>query len=142
MPDNMAAIIVWRCRQIPVMAKYFAPDLLDEIARAKYLYIRSGKHRFIPIWVVVVNGRVIVRSWNDDPKGWFRAFLQQPRGHIRLTKDSEEIAIRAVRVRNAKLNDAADEAYAAKYTTKPNQRYVIGFRERNRKACTLELLPA
>ena len=124
------------------MPNNFAPELLDAFARAKYLYIRSGAHRFIAIWVVVVDGRVIVRSWNDKAGGWYRAFLKQPRGDVRLGKDAAEIAIRAVRLRSAKLNDAADEAYAAKYTTKANQKYVIGFREPARKACSLELLPA
>lgn len=82
---------------------------------------------------------MIVRSWNDKPGGWYRAFLEQPRGHVRL--DGEELPIRAVRLRSARLNDAADEAYAAKYTTKANAKYVKGFRTATRKATTLELLP-
>lgn len=124
------------------MPKSFSTDRLDAFARTKYLYIRSGDHRFIPIWVVLVDGHVIVRSWNDKAGGWYRAFLKEAHGHVRLRKDSEEIAIRTVHLRNAKLNDAADEAFAAKYTTPANQKYVFGFREPARKACTLELLPA
>ncbi len=119
----------------------FAPELLDRFRTTKYLYIRSGGHRFICIWVVVVDGRVIVRSWNDEHDGWYRAFLSEPNGHVRFVKESEELAVRAVRLRSASINDRADDAYAAKYTTKPNQKYVIGFRAAQRKACTLELLP-
>lgn len=124
------------------MAQTFSNELLDEFARRKALYIRSGDHRFIGIWVVVVDGRVIVRSWNDKTGGWYRAFLKEPHGAVRFEKNGQETAIRAVRVRGATLNDAADDAYAAKYTSKANQKYVTGFRESARKACTLELLPA
>ena len=50
--------------------------------------------------------------------------------------------IRAVPVRSKTLNDAADDAYAAKYTTKANARYVKGLAMAERKVNTLELIPA
>jgi len=53
-----------------------------------------------------------------------------------------ELSVRAVPVHSARLNDAADEAFAAKYTTKANLKYVEGFRLAKRKATTLELIPA
>ena len=102
--------------------------------------IRSGTHRFIPVWVVVVESRVIVRSWNDKAGGWYRAFLAQPRGHVRI--DDHELPVRAVPLRSQRLNDAADDAYAAKYTTKSDAKFVMGFRAPGRKATTLELVPA
>jgi hypothetical protein len=101
--------------------------------------IRAGGHRFILVWVVVVEGRVIVRSWNDKPGGWYRAFLAEPNGHVRL--DDREVPIRAVILRSKRLNDAADDAYAAKYTAKADAKYVEGFRDPRRKATTLELIP-
>lgn len=122
------------------MTKHFGRDTLAAFAAVKYMKIRSGEHRFIHVWVVVVDGRVIVRSWNDEPGGWYRAFLVEPRGHVQL--DGREVPVRAVRLRSQRINDAADDAYAAKYTTKPNLKYVEGFRLARRKACTLELLPA
>ena len=40
--------------------------ILRQLDEAKYLTIRAGAdHRFIWVWVVVVNGRVYIRSWND-----------------------------------------------------------------------------
>ena len=102
--------------------------------------IRSGDHRFIAVWVVVVEGRVIVRSWNDKRGGWYRAFLQEPRGDVQL--DGRELPVRARELQSERLNDAADDAYAAKYTTKANAKYVRGFRALRRKAATLELLSA
>lgn len=121
------------------MPNRFPAKTLAAFAATKYLYIRSGEHRFVSIWVVVVEDRVIVRSWNDKPVGWYRAFLAEPRGHVRL--DGQELSVRALRPRSARLNDAADAAYAAKYTTKANVKYVEGFKTAQRKATTLELLP-
>ncbi|HKD91268.1 MAG TPA: DUF2255 family protein [Terriglobales bacterium] len=84
--------------------------------------------------------RVLVRSWNDKASGWYRALLAAKRGAVRLGE--REVQIRAVPPRSQRLIDAADDAYAAKYTTKSNLKYVEGFRTVKRKARTLELLPA
>jgi hypothetical protein len=54
----------------------------------------SGAHRFIGIWVVVVKGRVFVRSWSVKPNGWYRTFLKEPRGTIQVA--NYEIAVRTV----------------------------------------------
>lgn len=121
-------------------AKRFPSKTLAAFEASKYMPIRSGSHRYILIWVVVVNGRVIVRSWNDKPSGWYRAFLSDPLGHVRLNED--EVSVRAVPVRGARLNDGADEAFALKYTTKSNLKYVEGFKLPRRKMTTLELVPA
>ncbi len=122
------------------MTKRFPLPILGAFAATKYLKIRAGEHRFILIWVVVVQGRVIVRSWNDKPAGWYRAFLSDARGDVQI--DDEQVAVRAVPLRSRRLNDAADDAYARKYTTKANAKYVTGFRAPERKATTLELVPA
>ena len=83
---------------------------------------------------------MVVRSWNDKPNGWYRAFRLQPQGHVRL--DDRELPVRAAPVRSLRLNDATDEAFASKYTTKANAKYVKGFKTPKRKAATLELIPA
>jgi hypothetical protein len=121
------------------MAGRFPSRVLAEFEETKYLYIRSGEHRFIAIWVVVVDGRVIVRSWNDKPSGWYRAFLKEPYGDVRLGE--REVPVHAIPVRSQKLNNAAQAAYAAKYTTKSNVKYVEGFAEERRVVTTLELVP-
>lgn len=120
--------------------KIFPPRVRAGFAATKYLPIRAGDHRFINIWVVVVGDRVVVRSWNDKPNGWYRAFISQPLGSVKI--DDLEVRVRAVPVRSARLNDATDEAFAAKYTTKANAQYVKGFKNPRRKAATLELVPA
>src|SRR5689334_5462726 len=73
-------------------AKVFPSRILAGFAATKYLPIRAGDHRFINIWVVVVGDRVVVRSWNDKPTGWYRAFLSQPLGSVRI--DDRELAVR------------------------------------------------
>lgn len=59
-----------------------------------------------------------------------------------MPKIEREVRIRAIPLRSKKLNDAADSAYAAKYTTKANAKYVRGFATETRKATTLELIAA
>ncbi len=118
----------------------FSPQDLAAFDSTKYLYIRSGEHRFIAVWVVVVEGRVIVRSWNDKAKGWYRAFLAEPRGDVKIGE--REVPVRGVPLRSQRINDAADEAYAAKYTSKANAKYVRGLRTAKRKATTMELVAA
>lgn len=119
--------------------KHFPEKTLAEFDKTKYMGIRAGEHRFIQIWAVVVQGRVIVRSWNDKPRGWYRAFLSQPRGEVRLGE--RQIPIRGVPLRSKRINESADEAYAAKYTTRSDATFVKGFRVAWRKAATLELVP-
>ena len=119
--------------------KRFGTKTLAIFSATKHLYLRCGEHRFVPVWVVTVDGRVLVRSWNDKTDGWYRAFLGQPGGFVRLGE--REVPVRAIPVRSPKLNDAASAGYATKYTTKANQKYVAGFRELWRKTCTLELVP-
>ena len=120
--------------------KRFARAALGTIDGTKYFYIRAGaEHRYIGIWVVVVNDRVFVRPWNDRKTGWYRALLADPRGSVKIGE--REVPVRARRARGETLNDAVDRAYAEKYTTKPNQKYVRGFATAKRRATTLELLP-
>ncbi len=119
----------------------FSPTQLLALDATKYLYIRAGaEHRFVFIWVTVVDGRVLVRSWNNKAKGWYRAFLAEKTGAIRI--EGTDVTIRARPVRSAKLLDAMDVAYAGKYTTEANLKYVKGFATTKRRTATLELLPA
>ncbi len=118
----------------------FSGTTLEELARAKILGVRAGaEHRYTGIWVVVVEGRVFVRSWNDKPTGWYRALREQPVGSVRLA--GREIAVRARRLRGERLRDAVTRAYAGKYDTKASEKWVRGFAEPQRSANTLELLP-
>ena len=121
-------------------ARRFSGPELEELAKAKILGVRAGtEHRYTGVWVVVVEGRVFVRSWNDKPTGWYRAFLAEPLGSIQLP--GREVAVRARQLRGERLRDAVTRAYGEKYNTKASEKWVRGFAEPGRAATTLEFLP-
>ena len=122
------------------VVRRFPKSVISAIDKSHYVRIRAGtEHRFIAIWGVVVGGRVFVRSWYMKPAGWFHTFAQTPLGAIRL--EEREIPVRASRVRSARLKDAVDKAYAAKYVTPASIKYVKGFARGKRKDTTTELTP-
>src|SRR6476646_513423 len=121
-------------------ARRFPGPAIEELAKAKILGVRAGaEHRYTGVWVVVVAGPAFVRSWNDKPTGWYRAFLAQPLASIQLA--GHEIADRARQLRGERLRDAVTRAYAEKYDTKASEKWVRGFAEPGRAANTLERLP-
>jgi hypothetical protein len=118
----------------------FSGPVLQALKDAKILGVRAGtEHRYTGVWVVVVEDRVFVRSWNDKPTGWYRAFRSEPRGSIQLA--DREIPVRAKPTRSERLREAVSRAYAEKYPTKASQKWVRGFAEPHRALATLELVP-
>jgi hypothetical protein len=118
----------------------FPARTLSLLRDSRMLGIRSGdEHRFTGVWFILIGDRVFVRPWYDKPSGWRRALLLEPRGSIRV--GDREIPVRARLVRGARLFDAVDAAYAAKYTTKASQKWVRGFSLARRRKTTTELLP-
>jgi len=113
---------------------------VNALHASQIIGLRAGlaDHRFIAVWVVVVDDRVFVRPWNDKPAGWYRAFLEDPRGVLQLGEC--EIKIRTRRSRGERLMDAIDNAYKEKYRTPGAQKWVRGFATRRRRSTTLELL--
>jgi hypothetical protein len=121
--------------------KRFSRTVLNQIGECKILGIRAGTvpHRFIGIWMVVVEGRVFARSWNDKPNGWYRAFLKDPRGAIQIP--GREIAVHVKKTRGERLLDRIDVEYGKKYHTPGSRVYVRGLALPRRRNTTLELIP-
>jgi hypothetical protein len=118
----------------------FAEDVLERLQSSKILGVRAGtEHRFTGVWMVVVEGRLFVRSWNNKPTGWFRAFRKEPDGTLQVA--GLEIPVQARLTRSARLRAAVTVAYGEKYNTKGSRKWVEGFREPERELATLELLP-
>lgn len=119
----------------------FPDAVLSALGGGRILGIRAGTapHRFIGIWMVVVERRLFVRSWSIKPRSWYRTFLEEPRGTIQV--GGREIAVRAVHTRSERLKKLVDEAYAAKYDTPGSLQYVRGFRQKKRRDTTMELMP-
>ena len=111
------------------------------IHEGKSLGIRAGTapHRVIGIWVVVVRGRVFVRSWSLKPRSWYRTFLEDPEGIIQVGET--QIPVRAVRTRSERLKDAVDRAYLEKYNTKGSIQYARDLGGEKSRATTTELVP-
>jgi hypothetical protein len=126
---------------MPTARRRFAAEDLEQLRRSSYLRVRAGQgtHRFTGIWVVVVEGRAFVRSWNVKPDGWYGTFLAEPHGAIRLGE--RELPVRAVRTRSERLLDAVDEAYLAKYTSRGSAPFARGLGDAERRATTTELVP-
>ena len=118
----------------------FADDVVEAARKAKILGVRAGtEHRYTGVWVVVVEGRVFARSWDDKPTGWFRAFKKQPSGMIQI--GDLEITVQGRVPRSARIRDAVTAAIAEKYNTKGSRKWVEGFAEPARVITTLEFVP-
>ena len=118
----------------------FPHDVVEAFNSAKIIGVRSGlDHKYTGVWVVVVNGRVYARSWNDKPTGWFRAFKHEPEGWVQVGE--LELLVRARFPRSANVLGAVTNAYAQKYDTKASRKWVEGFAEPARQLTTLEFLP-
>jgi hypothetical protein len=121
--------------------KTFSDDILEALRKARILGVRSGTaHRYTGVWVVVVDDRVFVRSWNDKPTGWFRAFKTEPKGTIQA--GDLEIPVKGKVVRSERIRDAVTAAYGEKFPTKGSKKWVDGFAEPERLLTTLEFVPA
>lgn len=118
----------------------FADAIVEAVRNAKILGVRAGtERRYTGVWVVVVDGRVFVRSWNDKPTGWLRAFRKQSSGTIQV--GGLEIPVRAKPARSARIRDAVTVAFSEKYNTKASRKWVEGFAEPPRALTTLEFVP-
>ena len=122
----------------------FSKDVLSKIHEDKILGIRAGTdtdHRVIGIWVVVVEGRVFVRSWSMKPRSWWRTFLEDPHGEIFVANRKRGIKIRAVQTRSEKMKDKVSAAYREKYNTPGSVGYVKDMSRSPSRDTTTELVP-
>jgi hypothetical protein len=119
----------------------FTDDILTAIDKGKILGIRAGSepHRIIGIWVVVVEGRVFVRSWSMKPRSWWRTFLEDPYGSIFIAE--REIPVRAVHTRSERLKGLVSLAYREKYNTPGSIQYVKDMSRKKSRETTTELVP-
>ena len=119
----------------------FPKKLVALVNDSKILGIRAGTkpHRIIGIWVVVVEGRVFVRSWSLKPRSWWRTFQEEPRGVIEVNGKLHKV--RAISTRSERLKTAVEKAYAEKYNTPGAQYFVRGFKNKKRRDTTTELVP-
>ena len=119
----------------------FSEEVLTIIHKERILGIRAGTdstHRVIGIWVVVVEGRVFVRSWGMKPRSWWRTFLEDPYGSMFVGE--QEISIRAIQTRSERLKDLISAAYKEKYNTPGSVQYVKDMSRKKSRDTTTELV--
>ncbi len=118
----------------------FSKSILDAVRKGNVIGIRAGSrpHRVIGIWAVVVDGRIFVRSWSLSRRGWYRTFLEEPRGTVYI--NDRPFAIRAMRTRSERVKNAVDRAYEEKYNTPGSIKYVKDLKRAKSRATTLELI--
>ncbi|MET0784748.1 MAG: DUF2255 family protein [Leifsonia flava] len=72
----------------------------------------GGSERWTPIWVVVVDDEVFVRTWLRRDTGWYGRAVAAARASIRIAGEGVGVVVEATGDANA---GAVDEAYRAKY---------------------------
>ena len=119
----------------------FPGTVVAAIRERKIFAIRAGTrpHRFIPIWAVVVEGRVFVRSWSLKPRSWYTTFLEDPVGSFEVA--GRRLPVRAVRTRSERLKDAVDRAYLLKYGTSGSIHFARDLGRPRSRETTTELVP-
>ena len=91
-------------------------ERLTRIDRARELEIAppragGGVGRWTPIWVVVVDDEVFVRTWYRRDTGWYGRAVRAGRARIRVPGAVADVRVEPVDSRP----EAVDAAYRAKY---------------------------
>ena len=121
--------------------KRFSAEILATLRNEKILGIRAGTdstHRVIGIWVVVVDGRIFVRSWNMKPRSWWRTLVEDPHGSMFV--GDKEIPVRAIQTRSERLKHLVSVAYKEKYNTPGSVQYVKDMSRKKSRDTTPELV--
>ncbi|SFR87072.1 hypothetical protein SAMN04487846_0125 [Microbacterium sp. cf046] len=97
--------------------EHWTPEDLRHLDGALELEIAAprddcGRGRWTPIWVVVVDDDVFVRTWRRRDTGWYGRSLHAERAWIRVAGRSVDVTVAFVGDGGA---DAVDAAYQTKY---------------------------
>jgi hypothetical protein len=119
----------------------FPPEILTQLRKGMIIGLRAGRqpHRFIGLWMVVVEGRLFVRSWAFAPNGWHQVLLTEPQGVVQVGE--RQFKVRAVQTRSERLKQAVDRAYLEKYHTPGSIKYARDLVGKKSRATTTELVP-
>jgi hypothetical protein len=119
----------------------FPARTLAAVHKAQIVGLRAGRkpHRVIGLWIVVVRGRVFIRSWRVSRDGWFSVLRKDPTGI--LTLGDRAIKVSAIHTRSEDLKRLVSQAYAEKYNTPGSRKYVKDFGRQRSRDATIELVP-
>jgi hypothetical protein len=92
----------------------WTPADLGALADAHELEIASDPAaRWMPIWVVVVDDGVFVRTWQRRKTGWYGRAVASGRAWIHVADEPVEVVVTPT---GDEIPDAVDAAYRAKYS--------------------------
>jgi hypothetical protein len=86
------------------------PEQLTDIDRAHELEVLA--RRWTPIWAVVADGQVYVRTWHRRDTGWYGQAVRTGRARIRVPGLEADVTVEDIGLAD---RAAVDAAYRAKY---------------------------
>ncbi len=114
--------------------------ILKEIAERELIGIKAGNgnHRFLPIWMVVVEDQIYARSWGQK-KGWYRAFQEEGVGEVSARSGQYRVKAEFID-EDDKVNEWVDKAYEQKYNKASYQKYVDDLQTSSSRSTTVRLV--
>ena len=124
----------------------WTPEQLNAVAHARELEIASVRDggrlgRWLPIWVVCVDGDVYVRTWYRRTTGWFGQVTQSGLARVRVPGLVLDVVVTDIGDTDQAVRAAVDEAYRAKYGSRGDAT-AAGMVTSEAAATTLRLEPA
>lgn len=115
------------------------PQISKLVKKSWVHQIRCGDHRFIDITIVEVEGRFFVRQYKFGKRSWYHAFLENPKGAIKLGDTIVQINGVVPADLNT-INPIVNKAYFRKMNILyPLMR--LTYNRKQHEASTLELVP-
>jgi hypothetical protein len=102
------------------MTAAWSPDELQRIGAAQELHIAINRadgtlQRAVPIWVVVVDHEIYVRTWYRRDTGWFAHAVDIRLGRIVVPGVEADVTVEDIGADDASVRAGIDAAYRAKY---------------------------
>ena len=115
-------------------------EVLKEVAERELIGIKAGNgnHRFLPIWMVVVEDHIYARSWGQK-KGWYRAFQEEGVGEISARSGQYRVKAEFISEDDI-VNELVDKAYEQKYSKAGYKKYVDDLQAPSSKSTTVRLV--
>jgi len=113
--------------------------ILDLLKETDLPMIRVGDHRFINIWIVVVDDRMFCRQYDFSPNSWYHAFQKNEKGVIKCG-DTEFDVVGKIPEDLDKINLRINHAYINKYGDGEYPDTAVQMTEKQHMEKTMELI--
>jgi hypothetical protein len=120
----------------------FEKEFFNLLNQHSLVEIKGGETRekFLPIWMIEVNGRVFSRSWSKSEKSWFSDFEATGVGEVKFT--DKVVKLKGKKLpKEDEIHDKINKAYLAKYNQPYNIKYAEGITQPEYRNYTMEFFP-